>query len=111
MQDLMESAGLKLPRILLPLITRPLFHQPTNNRGNGHVLVEGFLLMEFNGQIFRRDISLPLEECRCTKCGRGGDPLNDRYTAEIARKLKLIARDVRVAARRALEDALKEMDE
>ena len=67
--------------------------------------------MEFNGQIFRRDISIPIEDPCCSRCGRGGAPLNERYTDEIEKKLKLIARDVRVAARRALEAGLKEMDE
>lgn len=111
MQDLMDLGGLNLPRILQHLITRPLHHQAIS-WGMNPYLCEGFLIMEFDGQIFRREISVPVDAKPCSKCGRGGDgSLTERYSAEIEKQVKLIVRDVRHAARLKLAAALREMTE
>lgn len=105
--SLSDAAGIRIPRILQHLITRPLTHFVKESRSPG-LLAEGFLLMEFDGQVFRRDIAIPHEH-KCKYCGHEGKSLKDRYTEEIEKKSREIARLVKRAVRERLEEALTQV--
>lgn len=105
--DLAEAVGIRIPRILQHLITRPLQHFVKGSRSPG-LLAEGFLIMEFDGQVFRRDIAVPYEH-KCKYCGQEGKALRERYEEEIEKKANEIARLVKRAVREKLEEALKQV--
>ena len=77
--------------------------------------VNGYVLMEFNDQIFRREIHVPyvdrsIKHC-CPDCKCGGEgTLKDRYAEAIQKACAAIARDVNAVARRMLSEATVQMD-
>lgn len=97
-----------VPGFLHHLIQRPLQHFPIAGDGCGNVL-RGMVIMEFNKQIFRQDISVArYQKCPC--CGTVTDP-KGRYAQEVDAAVKKIARDVNIAVRALLSETLARMPE
>lgn len=110
MQDLSEAVGLKVPRILLPLINEPLRHTPIANPYSPNP--RGILTMTFDGQVFRKDIEVPYYSERCGACGQNRPAeksLQERYSLELARKCEQLGVDLYKAIEKKLVKALKEL--
>lgn len=93
-----------IPSFMYHLINRPLQHTILPRTAIG--TVNGIVLMEFNKQIFRREIVVPYED-RCSHC-KQSMPMKDRYEIAVADAIKGISRDVNRVVGKMLEDALRE---
>lgn len=105
--SMMEELGFTIPRILQSLIQRPLTHMLLEHTPGG---VRGFLIMEFDNQIFRREVFAPYDEPPCSKCGAKAADLNERYSLEVGKAGRAIIRDVQRVVRVKLSEALAQVD-
>ena len=94
-----------IPPFMMHLIARPMAHHPLISRPGG---ISGMVIMEFNQQIFRRDIFVAYAD-HCPTCGARRD-MEDRYTSEIEKAAKAISRDVNMVVKNLLQASLDEVN-
>jgi hypothetical protein len=100
------SYGMFIPPFMMHLIQRPMAHHALGKRAPG--VVEGIVIMEFNGQVFRREIVVPYKD-RCPHCKQRTD-MKDRYELAVADAMKAISRDVNKAVKSLLQEWLDAVD-
>lgn len=104
--DLSQAGDLRIPLFMYHLIQRPLAHHLLDRRCTG--VVEGFVIMEFDGQVYRKDISEPYKD-KCPTCGSRVD-LKDRYAYAVQEACKSVARMVNARVRVMLTEALTKLE-
>ena len=108
--DIAQSAGgMRIPGFMLHLIQRPMKHVPFLAGPDGKSTVDGLVVMEFNQQIFQREIRVSSEDA-CTLCG-SIVPTKDRYEIAVREAVVAISRDVNLVVRKLLAEALSRLEE
>jgi hypothetical protein len=97
---------LRIPIFMQHLIQRPLAHHLVARRCTG--VVEGIVIMEFDGQVYRKDVAEPYEN-KCPTCGSRVD-LRDRYAYAVQEACKSVGRMVNARVRVLLTEALTKLE-